>query len=95
MKALVDLTSWNIEWFEDENGKKWQIEGECNVNKCKAACCELNSGYCNNLDDNFKCKLVTGGAVFRKPMICFLYPWKQSQIESKCSLRLIPYGNNE
>jgi hypothetical protein len=95
MKALIDLQTWRTLYFEDSEGNRYRVEGECQPEVFKAKCCEKGQGFCDHLTSDFRCDLEKlTGAKFLKPTLCFLFPWKPEHIEPDCTLSLVSIGES-
>lgn len=105
MKALLDLRTFEIIWLEDDEGRRWRVEGylrdqdghwRCDTSGCQAACCVKGDQYCEHLGPGFECQHHATGACFLKPAVCLFWPKSQLDLDSEpaCKLRLVPYEDD-
>lgn len=97
MRAMIDLDNWSVLYVEDDQGQRWELQGECRPEICKASCCEKGDEFCQHLDPDYQCSLVkVSGAQFNKPLICFVMPYRQEHIdqETQCQLKLVPMNGD-
>jgi len=94
MRALLDLRSWKVIHVEDDEGRRWRVEGSCEG--CPAPCCVKGEAHCEHWDNG--CQLqAKGGAAFLKPAFCLLWPFHPRHLEAEpdCRLRMVEIGDGE